>query len=170
MCFTITVAGLLAMPVFTVSQEKRDPDGPEAILKELAVAFKDDRTIEQIKKDNGLIRAAANGDAEGILKALKGGALINSRYLDGYAFLDEGESGYTALMFAVLNKKTDAIKLLIEKKAELEIKHHEGWTVLYFAVVLSERRGRFVSQGWSKTKPRHDSLVPRIDQCRLQRV
>jgi hypothetical protein len=35
------------------------PDGAESILKELAKAFKDDRTVEQIKQDNALYRAAA---------------------------------------------------------------------------------------------------------------
>src|SRR5262249_52368945 len=114
--------------------ETRDPDGPESTLKELATVFKDDRTVEQIKKDNALIRAAAKGDAEAIRKALKNGARINSRYIDGHAFLDEGESGYTALMIAVLNKRADALQLLIENKPDLEVKHPEGWTALYLAV------------------------------------
>ncbi|HEV3446738.1 MAG TPA: ankyrin repeat domain-containing protein [Gemmataceae bacterium] len=134
MRFTLLMGCFLLLPAFASPQEKRDPDGPESILTELAKAFKDDRTVEQIKKDNALIRAAAKGDADAIRKALKDGARINSRYIDGYAFLDEGESGYTALMFAVLNKRTDAIKLLIENKADLEVKHHEGWTALYLAV------------------------------------
>ncbi len=37
-------------------------------------------------------------------------------------------------MFAVRNKRTDAIKLLIKNKPDLEVKHHEGWTALYLAV------------------------------------
>src|SRR2546421_612369 len=129
---------ILATPAYADSQERRDPDGPESILKELAKAFKEHRSVQQIKKDNGLIRAAAAGDLEEVRKALKDGALINSRYIDGYAFVDEGKSGYTALMFAVLNKRINAIKLLIENKADLEVKHHKGWTVLYLAVVRDQ--------------------------------
>jgi hypothetical protein len=135
MRFTLFIGCLLLVPAFALAQETRDLDGPESLLKDLAKAFKDDRTVEQIKKDNALIRAAAKGDADAIRKALKDGARINSRYIDGSAFLDEGETGYTALMFAVLNKRTEAIKLLIEIKADLEVKHHEGWTALYLAVV-----------------------------------
>jgi ankyrin repeat protein len=134
MRFTLLMGCFLFLPAFASPQEKRNPDGPESILKQLAKAFKDDRTVEQIKKDNALVRAAAKGDVDAIRKALKDGARINSRYIDGYAFLDEGASGYTALMFAVLNKRTDAIKLLIENKPDLEVKHHEGWTALYLAV------------------------------------
>jgi ankyrin repeat protein len=134
MRLSLLMGCFLFLAAFTSAQEKRDPDGPESILKHLAKAFKDERTVEQIKKDNALIRAAAKGDADAIHKALQDGARINSRYIDGYAFLDEGESGYTALMFAVLNKRTDAIKLLLENKPDLEVKHPEGWTALYLAV------------------------------------
>jgi uncharacterized protein len=135
---TMLVACLLALPAVAFAQEKRDPDGSDAVLKDLAKAFKDDRTLEQIKKDNALIRAATAGDADGIRKALNAGALINSRYLDGEAFLDEGDSGYTALMAAVVNKRTDTVKLLIENKADLEVKNHKGWTAIYLAVVYDQ--------------------------------
>jgi uncharacterized protein len=128
---------LLLLPAPAISQEKRNPDGSDDILKGLAEAFKDKRTLEQIKKDNVLIRAAAEGDLEAMRKALKSGALINSRYIDGHAFLDPGESGHTALMFAVRNKRTDAIKLLIENKADLEVKH-DGYTALEFAVFCDQ--------------------------------
>jgi ankyrin repeat protein len=134
MRYSVLIGCLLVAPTVATAQEKGDPDGSEDVLKDLAKHFKDDRTIQQIKRDNALIRAARNGDTDGIRKALKEGALINSRYLDGYAFLDEGTTGYTALMLAVLNKQTEAIKLLIENKADLEVKHHEGWTALYLAV------------------------------------
>jgi len=139
MRLTLLMGCFFFLPAFASSQEERDPNGSESILKELAKAFKDNRTVEQIKKDNALIRAAAKGDVDAIRKALKNGARINSRYIDAYAFLDEGESGYTALMFAVLKKRTDAIKLLIENKPDLEVKHHEGWTALYLAVVRDNK-------------------------------
>lgn len=139
MRFTFVVACLLAMPAVAFSQEKRDPDGPEAILKELARVFKDDRTIEQIKQDNALIRAAGQGDSDAVRKALKEGARVNARYLDGYAFLDAGQSGYTALMLAVLHRRIDVMKVLIENKADLEVKHHQGWTALYLAVARERK-------------------------------
>jgi hypothetical protein len=138
MRLTVLLACFFLTSPLAYAQEKRDPDGSEDILKELAKAFKDDRTVEQIKKDNALIRAAAKGDIDGIRKALKDGARLDSRYIDGNAFLDEGYSGYTALMFAVVNKRTDAIKLLIENKPDLEVKHHEGWTALYLAVTQED--------------------------------
>jgi ankyrin repeat protein len=128
---------LLAAPA--VAREKRNPDGSDSILKALAKIFKDNRTLEQIKKDNALIRATAKGELDGIRAALKKGALINSRYLDEYAFLDKGQSGYTALMLAVRNQQTKAIKLLIQKKADLEIKHPGGYTALYLAVVRNQK-------------------------------
>jgi uncharacterized protein len=134
MRFAAFIGCLLLLPGAAISQGERNPDGSDVMLKSLAEDFKDKRTLEQIKKDNVLIRAAAKGDLEAIRKALNSGALINSRYIDGHAFLDPGESGLTALMFAVLNKRTEAIKLLIENKAGLEIKEYEGQTALDLAV------------------------------------
>src|SRR5579871_31965 len=134
MRFTALIGCVLLIPASAISQEKRDPDGNDDALKSLAEAFKDTRTVEQIRKDNALIRAAAQGDLEGIRAALKNGALINSRYIDGHAFLDPGESGYTALMFAILNKRKEAVKLLIENKADLEVKDYLGYTALDWAV------------------------------------
>jgi uncharacterized protein len=135
MRFTALIGYLLLLPGAAISQENRDPDGNDEILKSLAEVLKDKRTLVQIRKDNVLIRAAAKGDLEAIRTAIKNGALINSRYIDGHAFLDPGESGYTALMFAVLNNRIEAIKLLIENKADLEVKYYfEGYTALDFAV------------------------------------
>jgi ankyrin repeat protein len=142
MRFTLVIGCFIFVPAFGFAQEKVDPDEPEDILKGLAEAFKDNRTLEQIKKDNAFIRAAAKGDVDAVRKALKDGARINSRYIDGSAFLDEGQTGYTALMFAVLNNRTDAIKVLIENKADLEVKHHEGWTAVYIAVVRDRKEAR----------------------------
>jgi ankyrin repeat protein len=135
MRFALMIACLFFAPAFTFAQEKHNLDGPDSALKEFAKAYNDNRAIEQIKRDNSLIRAGGKGDCEAIRKALKEGARINSRYIDGNAFLDDGDSGYTVLMFAVLGKRTDAIKLIIENKADLEVRDLEGWTALYHAVV-----------------------------------
>jgi ankyrin repeat protein len=130
----------LLLPVaFAQATDDPDADGANA-LQSLAEAFKDGRTVEQIKKDNVLIRAAARGNLEGVRKALQDGALINSRYVDSRAFLDEGQSGFTALMFAIRNKRMDVIKMLIEKKADLEVRHYtEGYTAMYLAVAEDEK-------------------------------
>ena len=139
MRYTLLIGCFLFVSAFASALEKDDPDGSEEALASLAKAFKDDRTDEQIKKDNALIRAAAKGDADAIRNALKDGARINSRYIDAFAFLDAGESGYTALMFAVAYKQIEAIKLLLENKPDLEVKHPEGWTALYLAVTRNNK-------------------------------
>ncbi len=59
MRLTVSLACFFLVSPVAVAQETRDPDGSDLILKELAKGFKDDRTVEQIKKDNALIRAAA---------------------------------------------------------------------------------------------------------------
>jgi hypothetical protein len=106
----------------------------DEIIMSLAKAYKDERSLEQIKKDNAMISAARKGDADRVRNMLRDGALINSRYLDPTAFLDEASSGYTALMFASLGGREEVVKLLIENKADLELERH-GKTSLYFAVM-----------------------------------
>lgn len=133
----IAFAWIVALTSTAVSQEARDPDGSEDVLKALAEAYKDDRSIAQIKKDNALIRAAAKGETEGVRQAIKNGALVNSRYLDGYAFLDEGVSGYTALMRASLAGHEEVVKALIDAKADLNL-DRKGRTSLYLAVMAEK--------------------------------
>jgi hypothetical protein len=142
MWYTLFLACFFLGAPVTGAHREPDPDGNEETLKGLAKAFDDDRTVEQIKKDNALIRAARKGDLDAIHKALKNGARINSRYIDGWAFLDEGDTGFTALMFAVLGKRTDVIKLLIENKADLEVRDHEGCTALYLAVIKENKEAQ----------------------------
>jgi RNA polymerase sigma factor (sigma-70 family) len=125
---------------FHVELRRYDPDGfDEAFIKSMAEAYKDKRTIEQIRKDNALIRAAGDGDREAVRKALKAGARINSYYIDGYAAFGSDGSGYTALMFAGDEGHADVVKLLIECHVDLNIRcvnpRYEGETALYRAVV-----------------------------------
>ena len=134
---TIAIGCILVLVAFAVSQKGGDPDGSEEIIKALAKGYKDERTIDQIKKDNALIRAAQEGDAGAVREAIKNGALVNSRYLDGHAFLDAGVSGYTALMRASLAGHEDVVQILIDAKADLEL-DRRGRTSLYLAVTAEK--------------------------------
>src|SRR5262245_51964289 len=113
--------------------DEQNVDGSDAVITSLAESYKDERSLEQIKKDNALIRAAGAGDVEKARQLIEDGALVNSRFMDGFAFLDEGRTGYTALMYASLAGRDEVVKLLIENKADLELERR-GKTSLYFAV------------------------------------
>lgn len=109
----------------------------DEVLKSLAEYYKDDRTVEQIKKDNVLIAAAGRGDVEKVRQALVNGALVNSRYLDDTAFLDAGGSNYTALMRASRAGHDEVVKLLIAAKADLDLER-DGKSSLYMALMAKK--------------------------------
>jgi hypothetical protein len=137
---SIAIGSVLLIGPAALSQKKEDPDGfDDAFIKLMAKSYKDKRTIEQIRKDNALIRAAGNGDANAVRKALKAGARINSYYIDGYAAFGSDGSGYTALMWASYQGYVEVVKLLIQEKADLNVEcvnpRREGQTALYQAVV-----------------------------------
>lgn len=128
-------ASVVFAPAAAYSQQKASADGPDRFLMDFAeTLLNDHRSIEQIKQDNATILAAAKGDTEAVRKALKNGSRINARLVDNGELGGPGDTGYTALMFAVLKERTDVIKLLIDNNADLEVKHLEGWTALYLAV------------------------------------
>jgi ankyrin repeat protein len=136
----IAIACLVFLALSARAQRKDDPDGfDEDSIKSMAQSYEDKRTIEQIRKDNALIRAAENGDVNAVRKALKGGALINSYYIDGYAAFGSDGSGYTALMSACDQGQVEVVKLLIEEKADLNREClNPGYryeTALYRAVI-----------------------------------
>lgn len=135
----IWCATILLLSAIAFSQVGRDPDGSEDVIQALAKSYKDDRSMAQIKKDNALIRAAASGDAAAVRQSLKNGALVNSRYLDGFAFLDAGQSDYTALMRASLAGHEEVVSALIDAKADLELERR-GRSSLYMAV-MAEKDG-----------------------------
>lgn len=138
-CTLFLPRGIPAQDPFAPEQERvatadgRDPDGNKNVIMALAEAYQDSRPIEQIKKDNALIRAAAQGDVAAVRAALRSGALVNSRYIDGYAFLSEGASGYTALMRASSAGHAEVVKMLIDAKADGDLERR-GRTSLYMAV------------------------------------
>jgi Ankyrin repeats (3 copies)/Ankyrin repeats (many copies) len=120
-----------------------DPDGfDEDFILSMARLYEDKRTIDQIRQDNALIRSAENGDVNAVRKALKAGARINSYYIDGYAIFGSDGSGYTALMCATGGGQMEVVKLLIEEKADLNLKcvnpSHDGETALYRAVARNQ--------------------------------
>lgn len=133
---TVCLSGVFFLSMLAAADEQ-NVDGSDAVIRSLAESYQDERSLEQIKKDNALIRAAAGGEVEQVRQLIKDGALVNSRYMDGFAFLDVGRTGYTALMFASRAGHDDVVKLLIENKADLELERR-GKTSLYFAVT----RGR----------------------------
>jgi ankyrin repeat protein len=137
---SVAVACLLLVGPAALPQPKADPDGfDEDSIKGMAELYNDRRSIEQIRKDNALIRAAASGDVDAVRKALKAGAIVNSYYIDGFAAFGSDGSAYTALMEAGDQGHTGVVKLLIEAKADLNLEcvnpRHEGETALYRAVV-----------------------------------
>jgi hypothetical protein len=139
--FALLVAGTSAF-----AQQKNPLDGYDEgsidFIKATKEEYKDKRPLEQIFKDNALIRAVWAEDVKSIRNALKAGALVNSYYIDGCAAFGSDASGHTALMEAVSGGNVEIVKLLIEAKADVNLKcinhHHDGETALYRAVVKNK--------------------------------
>lgn len=131
--FGYIVAAVLSIGVVAM-HGRQSARASDDVIRSLAEAHKDTRSVAQIRKDNAMIAAASKGDAEAVSQAIKNGALVDSRYLDPAAFLDEGQTGYTALMRATLGGHDKVVKLLLENKPDLELERH-GKTSLYFAVL-----------------------------------
>ncbi|HJZ92663.1 MAG TPA: ankyrin repeat domain-containing protein [Gemmataceae bacterium] len=137
---SIALGWLLLVGPAAHAQPKEDPDGfDEDFIKSMARSYNDRRPVEQIRKDNALIRAAGRGDLDAVRKALKAGALVNSYYIDGYAAFGNDGSGYTALMDAGTEGHVEVVKLLIAEKADLDLEcinpRYEGEPALYQVVV-----------------------------------
>jgi ankyrin repeat protein len=142
--FTIAFASLLIAGPTAFGQTRNPLDGYDEGGIEFMTAmakdvFNDKRTLEQIFKDNALIRAVWAGDVKAIGKALDAGALVNSYYIDGCAAFGSDASGHAALMEAVSLGNVEVVKLLIEAKADVNLKcmnpRYDGETALYRAVV-----------------------------------
>jgi ankyrin repeat protein len=143
MTYAIVVLLLLSTGSAAPGQEKNPLDGYDEgsidFIKGMAKdVYKDTRSLKQIFKDNALVRAAGAGDVNAVRKALKAGALVNSIYLDGCAAFGSDASGETALLWAVAGDHLEVVKLLIEAKADVNLKSvnswHDGETPLYRAV------------------------------------
>jgi ankyrin repeat protein len=126
-----------------IAQQKNALDGFDEgsidFIKGMAKdVFNDKRTLKQILMDNALVRAAGAGDVNAIRKALRAGALVNSYYIDGCAAFGSDASGDTALLWAIDGDHLGAVKLLINEKADVNLKcinhRHDGETPLYRAV------------------------------------
>ena len=133
------VGSLLLVGPAALSQQNQDPDGfdRDAVMA-MAKLYNDKRPLEQIRKDNALIRAAGNGDVRAVRTALKAGAALDSYYIDGFAAFGSDGSGSTALMWAVEGGHMEVVKLLIDEKADLNLTCinlvYGGETALYTAV------------------------------------
>jgi hypothetical protein len=100
---TRAVLALLVVGPSALAQQKNPLDGYDEgsidIIKGMAKdVFKDKRPLEQIFKDNALIRAVWSEDVKAVRKALDAGALVNSYYIDGCAAFGSDASGHAALM------------------------------------------------------------------------
>jgi hypothetical protein len=139
---SIVCASALILGARSRAQDAFGPDGDEDTIKLMAKAYKDQRSVEQIKKDNALIRAAAKGDVDGVRKTLSSGALVNSYHIDGCVGFGDDASGYTALMWASQAGHVGVVKLLIESKADLNLEcrnlAERGRTSLYMAVIYRQ--------------------------------
>jgi ankyrin repeat protein len=109
-------------------------DGSDKGLLALAKGFDDTRTAGEIRRDNAFIRAAEEGNVAAVRSALRRGAMIDARYLDGTAFFDAGKTGYTALMLACARNHQEVVEVLLEAKPDLEIECR-GKTSLCIALV-----------------------------------
>src|SRR5262245_47990396 len=97
---SLAFGSLLVLGHSAHSQMKEDPDGfDEEAIKSMAKLYNDRRPLEQIRKDNALIRAAGKGDLKAVRGTLKMGAQVNAYYIDGFAAFGSDGSGYTALMW-----------------------------------------------------------------------
>jgi ankyrin repeat protein len=74
-----------------------------------------------------LFYAVDADDADGVRAAVEGGARINERG-DGFS-----QGGQTALMFASLTGKTNAIRALLDLKADATLGEKDGYTPLHGA-------------------------------------
>jgi len=133
----LVVAGALVIAAVTIVALK--PHSPvyaeennEEALQSTAKALGDSRSGKQARIDNALVEAASKGDIDGIKAALKSGASIDARYIDMHAFLSAGQNGYTPLMIASARGQADAVHVLIEAKADLNLERN-GRTSLYYA-------------------------------------
>jgi ankyrin repeat protein len=145
--FSIAFASLLLVGPAAFAQTKNALDGYDEGSSDFIKAtakdvFNDKRTLEQIFKDNALIRAVWAGNVKAVGKALAAGALVNSYYIDGCAAFGSDASGHAALLGAVSLGDVEIVKLLIEAKADVNLKcinpGSDGETALYRAVVKNK--------------------------------
>jgi ankyrin repeat protein len=77
-----------------------------------------------------LMRAARDGDTEGVKELIHQGADINQR----------DDNGRTALMFAVINTHYETMKVLLEYGADANAKSNKGGTALMGAANAGDLR------------------------------
>ena len=99
-----------------------------------------------------LHNAAVWGDVSEVVVLLKHGVPVDSS--------DNG--GNTALMFAAMNKQTDLVHLLVQKKADLDKQGGAGWAPIHFAaqVNATDSIRILVQQGASTNIKTNDIYTP----------
>eukprot|EP00929_Paragymnodinium_shiwhaense_P079895 TRINITY_DN41651_c0_g2_i1.p1 TRINITY_DN41651_c0_g2~~TRINITY_DN41651_c0_g2_i1.p1 ORF type:complete len:576 (-),score=138.54 TRINITY_DN41651_c0_g2_i1:222-1949(-) len=121
---------------------KGDGDGAGGALPPEAAAI-NDAVIR-------LVAAAANGETGDMRMMI---ARIGT---DRLAPSDSKHEGMSALMAAAENGRDDAIDLLIEKKADLEVVDVRGWTAVMHAV-MAQRPATLKRLLDAKANPKHES-------------
>jgi uncharacterized protein len=104
------------------------------LLERIARAGGDQRSDQQIRRDNAFIAAIEQRQVAKSAELLTAGADPSARYVDDEAFLSAGRTGYTALLYASWNGDVEAVKLLLARKADLNYRR-KGKSALYFAAV-----------------------------------
>jgi ankyrin repeat protein len=77
-----------------------------------------------------LMRAALDGNTEGVKELIRRGADVNQR----------DDNGRTALIFAVINMHYETMKVLLEYGADVNVKSNEGGTALMGAALAGDLR------------------------------
>ena len=105
------------------------------------------------KTDVLLIRAASNGDIEGVKQLLAAGADVNAKYKDGF----------TPLHRAAREGQKELAELLIAKGADVNARDDIGRTPLYYAAVQGQKEiaELLIAKGANvNAVGKHDSETP----------
>jgi ankyrin repeat protein len=133
---TVLVVGCDRSPTAAqTSNATTKPTNAEPTLREqTARAGGDQRSDQQIRRDNALIAAIEQRQVAKAAELLTAGADASARYVDDEAFLSAGKTGYTALLHASWNGDVEAVKLLLAHKVDLNYRR-KGKSALYLAAV-----------------------------------
>jgi ankyrin repeat protein/CHAT domain-containing protein/Flp pilus assembly protein TadD len=95
-----------------------------AVVEILTSAMRGIKNNNPASLDEEMISASERGDLMAVKDLLSKGANVNANI----------EGGWTGLMWAAFEGKTETIRLLIEKGAKVNAKDNSGWTALTKAV------------------------------------
>lgn len=112
--------------------------------------------------DQKLLLAAQNNDLAGVQEALGEGANVNAKMESSklnqmMGKIDQAYEGYTALHFAVQKHNLDMVKLLVEKKAEINVQdYHKNTPLMVGAAFLNREAVVFLLEKKADPNIRND--------------